>query len=51
MTDHPKIIALDKLIMERRMVQAKVLMRDIDVDLMRLKELDQNKTEEGGDKK
>ncbi len=40
MSDHPKIIALEKLISERRMIQAKELIKDIDKDLIRLDELE-----------
>ncbi len=46
MTDHPKIQALETLINERRLIKAKELIKDIDVDLMRLKEIDETKTEE-----
>ena len=40
MSNHPKIIALEKLIIERRLIQAKELMKEIDKDLIRLEELD-----------
>jgi len=40
MTDHPKIIALEKLLSERRMLLVKTLLKEIDADLMRLDELD-----------
>ena len=36
MSDHPKIIALERLIIERRMLKAKELLKDIDKDLIRL---------------
>lgn len=54
MADHPKIIALERLIIERRLVQAKELMKDIDVDMMRLKQLEtaiqNNQSSKGGGK-
>ncbi len=34
MTDHPKIIALEHLISERRMIKAKELTKDIDKDMI-----------------
>ena len=40
MTDHPKIIALEQLIIERRLIKAKVLMQDIAKDLVRLDEVE-----------
>ncbi len=45
MSDHPKIVALEQLISERRMIKAKELLKDIDKDLMRLDELEKKFSE------
>ncbi len=42
MSDHPKIMALEKLISERRLIKAKELMKDIDSDLIRLEKLERD---------
>jgi len=47
---HPKIRTLEKLINERRLLQAKAFLKQINEDLLRLDELEKEK-KEGGEEK